>query len=117
MLLVIGAIDVGRAINVRHTLIEAARAGGRLYAVKRVDESPTMADVEAAIDRAMQNARLSNYTVAFTPDAAAPAVDLTPITVSISIPYNDVCWLPSWFLAGEELAASCTMPADAKNSF
>lgn len=45
VLLVIGAIDVGRATMVRHKLVEAARAACRLYAVEDQVSSQQIANV------------------------------------------------------------------------
>ena len=65
LLLVVGAIDLGRAIMVRHTLVEAARAGCRVYAVK--DEG-TEDDVHAVVGKTMNDAHLTGYAVEFDPD-------------------------------------------------
>ena len=50
LVLVVGAIDVGRAVMVRQTLAEAARAGARLLCVRK---EVTEAQVNAVIDKVM----------------------------------------------------------------
>jgi Flp pilus assembly protein TadG len=109
-LLVIGTIDVGRAIIVRHTLVEAARTGCRLHAVKG-EVAP--AQVTAAIDAIMDDADLNGYTVTFDPQDSSGIEQLQPVRATVSIPYDEVSWLPtSWFLAGRTLTGTCVMPGD-----
>jgi len=117
LLLIIGAIDIGRSISVRHTMIEAVRGATRLYAVRGLTDGPKMQDVEATIDKAMSDARLSGYSVSFDPPPSASLEALTPVTVTLAIPYDRVSWGPSWFSRGSTITIRCTMPADAEESF
>jgi Flp pilus assembly protein TadG len=110
VLLVIGAIDVGRAIGVRHKLVEAARAGVRLYAVK--GQVPAD-EVAAAIEKVLDDAGLAAYSYTFDPTPSSGIAHLAPVRATVSIPYEEVSWLPvSWFLEGRTLSASCVMPGD-----
>ncbi|MHA1571529.1 MAG: TadE/TadG family type IV pilus assembly protein, partial [Alphaproteobacteria bacterium] len=63
-LLVVGGIDVGRAIMVQHTLTEAARAGCRVYSIPA---ELTESDAQAVIGKVMADARVQGYTVDFQP--------------------------------------------------
>jgi hypothetical protein len=110
VLLAIGAIDVGRGIMVRHKLVEAARSGCRLYAIK--DEVPS-SEVAAAIDKVMSDANLTGYSYVLDPSNSSGIQQLSPVTTTVSIPFDDVSWLPtSWFLGGKTLSGTCVMPGD-----
>lgn len=109
LLLVFGAIDVGRALTVQHNLVEAARAGCRLYAIT---EEVTEAEARAAVDQIMADADLHGYATELDPYPSNSIEHLKPVTVSVSIPYDNVSWLPSWFLSGKTLTGTCIMPGD-----
>jgi Flp pilus assembly protein TadG len=110
VLLVIGAIDVGRAIMVRHKLVEAARAACRLHAIQ---DEVTPQQVSDVIDKLMGDANLTGYSYTLDPASANDIVHLAPVSATVSIPYDDVSWLPtSWFLAGKTMSATCVMPGD-----
>jgi hypothetical protein len=109
LLLMVGALDLGRAIMVRHTLVEAARAGCRIYALK--DEG-TEDDVHVVVGKVMNDARLTGYALEFDPYPAESIDQLEPVTVSVSVPYDEVSWCASWFLQGATLTGSCVMPGD-----
>ncbi len=112
-MLVIGALEVSRAVMVSHALQEASQAACRVYSVG----GTTMADATAIVDAAMANARITNYQVEFVPDKKKD-VDKTmkEITVAISVPYADVAWLPPNFLAGATLEGRSVLPADLEVS-
>jgi Flp pilus assembly protein TadG len=110
LLLVLGAIELGHAIYVQHTLQEAARAGCRLYSVK---DQRTETDVRRMVDSVMTNAKLTGYTTKLEPTAATVVLQLDPLTVAVSVPYAEVAiFRKSWFLSNRVLTGSCTMPAD-----
>ena len=111
LLLIFGTIDVGRAILVRQQLVEAARAGSRLYSVR---QNVPLRSVHQIIRDKMDAAQLEGYTVEFEPGPDVAVATLTPVSVTVSIPFDQVSWLArSWFLAGRTLQATCTMPADS----
>lgn len=111
LLLILGTLDVGRAILVRQQLVEAARAGARLYSVR---QHVPVSSVYAIISDKMDAAQLTGYSVELQPSPDVAVDTLSPVSVSVSMPYDRVCWLVrSWFLAGQTLNGTCTMPADA----
>jgi len=109
LLLVAGAIDVGRAIMVQHKLVEAARAGCRLYCVT---EEQTEEDARAMIAKVMEDANLDRYAVDLFPDSSDDIEHKAPVYVTVSVPYDEVSWMSSWFLAGRTLSGTCVMPGD-----
>ncbi len=110
LLLVVGALDVGRAVMVQHKLAEAARAGCRLYTLKN---EVTEDDVRAIVDKVMADANIGGYAVELDPYPPTAIEHLSPVTVSVSVPYNQASWCSSWFLSGKTLVATCIMPGDA----
>jgi Flp pilus assembly protein TadG len=114
LLLLIGSIEIGGAILTRHTLSEAARAGARVYALKK---KKTEADVYLAVAKVMEPAGLENYTLSLDPDPSVEVEQLTPLTVTVSIPSTEYSWVASpWFVRGKTISSRCTMPADLGES-
>ena len=110
LMLLIGSIEVGRGINVRHTLSEAARAGARIYSLKK---RKTEADARAAIAQVMKEGKLNEYTVTFDPDPLLPVVQSEPVTVTVAVRSEDALWNSSpWFMKGRTISSTCVMPVD-----
>ena len=110
VLLLLGAVDIGRGLMVQHSLEGAARAGCRLYTLKK---EATEQDVRNIVDLAMTRAGLRGYSIEFTPTPGAQVAHMQPVSVTVSIDYNRVAWLPGrWFMAGKRITAQCVMPAD-----
>lgn len=109
MLLLLGSIEASRAVMVQHTLQEAAHSGARLYSVP----STTEQDVRNFVATIMQQARISDYSITLDPsNKAAIDTPLEPVTVTVTVAFNDVSWIPNGFIAGRSLSARCVMPAD-----
>ena len=109
LVLVLGAINVGRAVLVQHKLTEAARAGCRLYALPT---EVNQEDVQAVIETVMAEANLDGYAVELDPHPSTAIEHFSPVTVSVSVPYDEASWCSSWFLSGKTLEATCIMPGD-----
>ena len=109
VLLVMGGIDVGRAIHVQHTLVTAARSGCRCYSLPK---EMTKSDAAAAVAVVMDDDRIGGYQVGYEPSLSSNIRHQQPVTVSVSIPFETVSWTPSWFLPGRTLTGTCTMPGD-----
>ena len=107
--LLLGAIEVGRGVMVCHALQEAANAGCRVYCV----EDTTRAQAAALVDQSLSVAGISGYSIQYDPPSKS-AVDtpLEPVTVTVSVPYDQVAWLPITFLNAATLRGTCVMPAD-----
>lgn len=112
-LLVMGGIELGRAMLVRHTLEEAARAGCRLAAAR----GGTTDDVKNIVSEAMKITSIANYTVTVSPNPPTDAAAKAPITVTVSAPYNDVSWVPvPAFVGGKTIIGRCVMPAEGEGT-
>jgi Flp pilus assembly protein TadG len=105
LLLVIGMVELGRALMVQQVLINASRVGAR----QAITLGATAGAVQSAVADYSASVAVPGVAVEVSPDpAAANAGD--PITVTTSVAYSGVSWLPSpWFLGGATLTASSRM--------
>lgn len=101
--LVLGMIEFGRALMVQQTLTNASREGARVAVL----EGATSSEVTAAVEERLTT--ITGATTTCTPDPTAAAYG-DSITVTVSVPFNGVSWLPSpIFLGGENLTATTVM--------
>ena len=113
VLIVLGAVELGRGVMTCHILQEAAQAGCRVYSV----EETTVAQTETVINEALNRAGITNPTITYVPQTKAEIdTTLEPVTVTISVPYLDVAWISPSFLAGATMQGRCTMPAHLTDS-
>lgn len=113
VLLLLGAVEMGRAVMVQHSLQEAAQAGCRVYAVFDAPEEAA----EDIIGNAMSKAGVKKYSVTFDPpEKSKIKKNMEPVTVTVSVDYSDVAWLSPDFMSGAAVVARCTIPADLENS-
>ncbi len=104
-MVMIGIIEIGRAIMVQQVLINASRVGARQATMMTSSESSVL----STVTQYTTGVGLTDIAVSVTPNPATAAAG-TPVTVSASVNYSDVTWLPSaWFMGGKVLAASTVM--------
>ena len=109
VLLLLGSLEMGRAVMVRHVMEETARAGCRVA----VFENGTKQDVLDIVETAMTAANLYDYTVTIDPDPPENLEAFQAVTVTVSIPYANVSWLPgSNYLDGAVVTGVCVMPTE-----
>ena len=106
--LVFGIIEFGRLLMVQQILTNASREGVR----RAVVEGATVAEVNTLVSDYLTNASVSATATTITVEPAS--LDTLgfgdPATVSISVSFNAVSWVPSpWFLDGTNLSASSVM--------
>jgi Flp pilus assembly protein TadG len=105
-LLVFGVIEFGRALTVQQLLSNAARDGAR----SAILEGATVEQVEATVTSYLAGSNVPNASVAVTPNPLTSAQGGDPVTVSVSVPFTSVSWLPApWFLGGATLESTVTM--------
>lgn len=104
-LLVLGCIELGRALMVQQILTNASRAGAR----NAVTLSGTESSAVVAAEDFADGASVGGITVAVSPNpSTASAGEM--ITVTVTVPYANVTWVPApWFLNGATLSASSVM--------
>ena len=112
ILLIFGMIEFSRLMMVEQVLTNAAREGARKASLPGTSTS----DVTTAVNTYMTNSGLSGQTTTVSPDPST-ANPGDAITVTVSIPFNNVSWLPvPMFLGGKTLSASVVMAKESNNS-
>ncbi len=104
-MLVLGCIELGRALMVQQILTNASRTGAR----DAVTLSGTEASAIAAASDFADGASVGGIEVTVTPNpSTASSGDM--ITVTVTVPYANVTWVPApWFMGGKTLTASSVM--------
>lgn len=111
LVVVLGMIEVGRAVMVTEVLTYAARMGARTGAIS----SGSTSGATTAANRVLTDSNIAGATVqvfvngsAVTDAAAAKSGD--EITVSVTIPYANVTWLSNpEYLEGKTLSGRVVM--------
>jgi Flp pilus assembly protein TadG len=105
-LFIFGMIEYGRLIMVQQILTNAAREGARVAIL----DGRTAADVTNAADQYLGGANIHGATVSVTPDPPSSAANGNPVTVTISVPFGQVSWLPApMFIGNATMTATATM--------
>lgn len=104
--LVFGMIEYGRMVMVQQLIVNAAREGARIGVL----DGATTAQVQTAVSTYLTNASVSGSTVTVNPSPPSSAGYGAPVTVTVSIPFSQVSWIPTpMFLTGKTLTASSVM--------
>ncbi len=105
-LLVFGMIEFGRMMMVQQVITNASREGAR----QAVLDGATTQEVTTVVTDYLANGSVSGATVTIDPNPPGNAAFGAPVTVNVSVPFDQVSWLPApWFLGGTTLAASTVM--------
>ena len=111
--LLAGIWEVGRLVQVQQVLTNAAREGCRTAVL----EGSTTTDVNNTVSNYLTGSGISgapNPTV--SPDPSTATVG-TSITVTVSVPFNNVSWLPvPLFMGGRTLSATVIMRKESSNT-
>ena len=107
VLFAIGLIEIGRATMVLRWITNASREAAR---VASYDSTKQTATVTAAANAYLSNEGVSGATTTVSPDPPSSAADGQSVSVTVSIPFNQVSWLPKPFLlSGKTLQATTVM--------
>jgi Flp pilus assembly protein TadG len=105
-LLVFGMIEYGRMVMVQQVITNASREGAR----RAVLDGATQAKVKEVVDEYLASGSISGAKVDVDPLNPSSAGPGEPVTVTVSIPFNEVSWLPSpMYLGGKTLNATTAM--------
>jgi len=105
-LLLLGMIEVGRAIMVQQILTNASREGAR----RAVLDGATDSEVTTSVTTYLTNASLPAATVTFPQGNPQDAGFGDPVEVQVVIPFSQVSWVPApFYLNGANLTASTVM--------
>lgn len=110
--IIAGIIELGRAIEVVQLLTNASREGARVGSFDSTKQSST---ITTAVNAYLSNVGISGATTTVSPNPPSAASNGQSITVTVSIPFSKVTWLPTpFFLGGQSLQATsvmCRQPA------
>ncbi|OHB72075.1 MAG: hypothetical protein A2V70_20925 [Planctomycetes bacterium RBG_13_63_9] len=111
-LLIFGMIEFGRMVMVQQVLTNASREGARVAVL----DGTTILEIETKVEDYLTAARISGATVevvaiddqtdAEKPFGASDYADT--INVTVSIPFDQVSWLPSSFFGNEDKVLTAT---------
>lgn len=107
-LLVFGMIEYGRMVMVQQIIVNSAREGCRAAVL----DGSTTSGVKSTTITAMAsgNITITTSNVTVSPDPPSNAEFGDPVTVTVTVPFNQVSWLPSpMYLGGKSMTASTTM--------
>jgi Flp pilus assembly protein TadG len=109
-LLVFGMIEYGRMVMVQQILTNASREGCR----QAVLDGATTSGVQSTVNTYLSSGSISGSTVTVSPNPPTNAAFGDPVTVTVSIPFSQVSWLPSpMYLGGKTLTATTVMRREA----
>jgi Flp pilus assembly protein TadG len=112
-LLVIGMIDVGRAVMVQNLITNAARDGAR----SAVLDGSTAESVQTQVTEYLAASTITGITVTVSPTPLTLADLGDPVSVTVEVPFGAVSWLPSSeYFQGATLQATVVMRREVSNS-
>jgi Flp pilus assembly protein TadG len=104
-MLIMGILEFGRALMVQQVLINGSRVGAR----QAITTGATSSDVVTAVEEYTSGVAVPGVDVTVNPNPAT-ATPGTTITVTASVDFNEVSWLPTpWFMDGIHLSADSVM--------
>lgn len=107
ILLLFGMIEYGRMVMVQQMLTNATREGARLAVL----DGSTTQDVRNTVKDYLSSGgiNLQDSAITVSPDPSSAAFG-DPVTVSLSVEFKDVSWLPApMYLQEAELSAVSVM--------
>jgi Flp pilus assembly protein TadG len=107
-MLLFGILEFGRGMMVQQMLINATREGARAAVLPGSTESAVKASVVSFLTNSSVPCELSDVTVSPDPETAT---NNQQITVSVSIPFSSVSWIPSSYIL-TNLQASTSMRSE-----
>jgi Flp pilus assembly protein TadG len=95
LVFIVGMIEIGRAIMVQQLITNASREGARIAGY---DSTTLTSTVTSAVNTSLSNVKITSATTTVSPDPPSGASDGQQVSVTVSIPYSQVSWVPSPFL-------------------
>jgi len=104
--MVLGMIEYGRLVMVQQILTNSSREGCRVAVL----DGATTSQVTTQVSTYLSNASINGATVTVNPSPPSSAGYGAPVTVTVTISFNQVSWLPTpIFLNGRTLTARTAM--------
>jgi Flp pilus assembly protein TadG len=111
-LLIFGMIEYGRMVMVQQVITNASREGAR----RAVLDGATATEVSTTVNNYLNSAGIDSNPDYVTLDPADPAAAgyRQAVTVSVTVPFVDVSWIPApLYLGGTDLSASTVMSKES----
>jgi len=105
LLLVFGMIEYGRMVMVYQVITNASREGARTAVL----DGATTTSVTTAVNNYLTAGAVSGATVTVSPNPPSGAQNGDPVTVTVSIPFSQVSWLPSPMYLGSKTLSCATV--------
>ncbi|MGO9469409.1 MAG: TadE family protein [Isosphaeraceae bacterium] len=109
LVMFLGIVEFGRVIMVQQILVNAAREGAR----QAILPLETDAQVAQAVSNYLATTGISGYTETLSPTLASNPASGAALTLTISVPYASVGWLPNMplmsYFQGKTLSATVVM--------
>jgi Flp pilus assembly protein TadG len=102
--MIFGMIEFGRMVMVQQVITNASREGARIAVL----DDTTRAEVLDQVETFLTGARLGGATIDVTPTEPNTAGYGEPVTVTVTIPFDQVSWLPSPMLIGGDTQLTAT---------
>jgi hypothetical protein len=103
-LMIFGMIEFGRMVMVQQVITNGSREGARIAVL----DGTTGAKVVSVVDDYLDSAGISGATVLVDPPEPNDAGYGVPVTVTVTIPFGQVSWLPSPMFIGGDTALTAT---------
>lgn len=105
-LLIFGMIEYGRMIMVQQVITNASREGAR----RAVLDGASYGDVQQTVEDYLRSGGINGENLTVTPNPPSNAGFGEPVTVTVTVPFDQVSWLPSpMFLGGTDMSATTVM--------
>jgi Flp pilus assembly protein TadG len=105
-LVLLGIIECGRMIMIQQSLTTAAREGARVAII----DGNSPAKAETAVEKFLAASGVTGSKVLVSPASTSSVAHGEPVTVSVSIPFRKVSWLPSpMFFGNLTLSSTAAM--------
>jgi Flp pilus assembly protein TadG len=106
VMLLLGVIEFGRMSMVQQAITTAAREGAR----EAIVDGSTESQVRSTVNSYLAAGGIRGATVTLTPDLGGTVHHGEAVSVSVSIPFAQVSWLPApHFLGGRTLSSTSIM--------
>jgi Flp pilus assembly protein TadG len=109
-LLVFGMIEFGRMVMVQQIITNASREGARLAVLDAPAGVSKHDEVVTTVENYLADAGINGATVDTDPSEPSTAQYGDPVTVTVTVPFDQVSWLPTpLFIGGQNLVATTVM--------
>ncbi len=106
VLLTLGMVEISQAVLTKQLLVNAARDGARSATL----EGASSQQITTSVQEFLSGASISNASVSISPLPLTLAQGGDPVSVTVSVPFSSISWLPSpMFMGGIDLSATVVM--------